>query len=238
MTIGNIGDRRGVGAVVDLTHPHTPAFPTWDGVPGVALERRASVEHEGYGLHVWHLDEHTGTHLDAPRHYDPDGLDAASIPADRLVLPLAVIDVRARAAADCDHALDLADIAADEALHGPIPAGACVALLSGWGERVGGPGFRNVDAAGVMRFPGFALAAARFLAEERGALALAVDTLSLDPGRSPDLPVHRFWLPSGRYGLECVAALDRVPPRGTTLVVGAPKIVGASGGPCRLLAIT
>ena len=223
--------------VVDLTHPMSPAFPTWDGVPGLTLERRAEIGADGYGLHLWHLDEHTGTHLDAPRHYDPAGLDAASIPADDLVLPLVVIDVRARAALDPDHALDLADLAADEATHGPIPPGACVALLSAWGARIEGPGFRNADAAGVMHFPGFSLAAARLLAEARGAKALAVDTLSLDPGASPDLPVHRFWLPSGRWGLECVANLDRVPARGATLVVGAPKIVGATGGPCRLLAL-
>ncbi len=223
--------------VVDLTHSMSPAFPTWDGVPGLALERRAEVATDGYGLHLWHLDEHTGTHLDAPRHYDPQGLDAASIPPEALVLPLAVIDVRARAARDPDHALDIADLATDEGAHGAIPPGACVALLSGWGTRIEGPGFRNADAAGVMHFPGFSLDAARLLAEARGALALAVDTLSLDPGASPDLAVHRFWLPSGRYGLECVANLDLVPPRGATLVVGASKIVGATGGPCRLLAL-
>jgi kynurenine formamidase len=223
--------------VIDLTHPMSPAFPTWDGVPGLALERRAEIAADGYGLHHWHLDEHTGTHLDAPRHYDPDGRDAASIPDEDLVLPLVVIDVRGRAARDPDHAVDLADLAVHESAHGPIPPGACVAMHSGWGARIEGPGFRNADAAGVMHFPGFSLAAAAVLAEARGALALAVDTLSLDPGASPDLPVHRFWLPSGRYGLECVANLDRVPARGATLVVGAPKIVGATGGPCRLLAL-
>ena len=223
--------------VVDLTHPMSAAFPTWDGVPGLALERRAEVATDGYRLHHWHLDEHTGTHLDAPRHYDPEGLDAASIAPEALVLPLVVIDVRARAMRDPDHAVDLADLAVHETTHGEIPPGACVAMLSGWGARVADASFRNADAAGVMHFPGFSLAAATVLAEARGAFALAVDTLSLDPGASPDLPVHRFWLPSGRYGLECVANLDRVPARGATLVVGAPKIVGATGGPCRLLAL-
>ncbi|WP_333824364.1 cyclase family protein [Pinisolibacter sp.] len=223
--------------VVDLTHPLSPAFPTWDGVPGLALERRAEVATDGYRLHIWHLDEHIGTHLDAPRHYDPLGLDAASIPDEDLILPLVVIDVRARAARDPDHALDLADIAVHESAHGVIPPGACVAMLSGWGARVADAGFRNADASGVMHFPGFSLAAARVLAEVRDAKALAVDTLSLDPGASPDLPVHRFWLPSGRYGLECVANLEQVPARGATIVVGAPKIAGATGGPCRLLAL-
>lgn len=223
--------------ILDLTHPLSPAFPTWDGPPGLALEARATVAADGYGLHLWHLDEHVGTHFDAPRHYDPAGRDVASIPVEDLVLPLAVIDVRTRASESPDHALDLADIAAHEAAHGPIPPGACVALFSGWADRLAGPGFRNADASGVMHFPGFSLAAARFLAEERGAKGLAVDTLSLDPGASPDLPVHRCWLPSGRWGLECVAALDAVPPHGATLVVGAPKIVGATGGPCRLIAL-
>jgi kynurenine formamidase len=86
--------------VVDLTHPMSAAFPTWDGVPGLALERRAEIAADGFGLHHWHLDEHTGTHLDAPRHYDPNGRDAASIPDEDLVLPLVVIDVRGRAARD------------------------------------------------------------------------------------------------------------------------------------------
>ncbi len=223
--------------VLDLTHPHSPAFPTWDGVPGVRLEERATVAADGYGLRLWHLDEHTGTHFDAPRHYDPAGRDTASIPAEELVLPLVVVDVRARAVDNPDHALDLADLAAHEAAHGAIPPGSCVAMLSGWADRVDGPGFRNADAGGVMRFPGFSLAAARFLAEERAAKALAVDTLSLDPGASPDLPVHAFWLGSGRWGLECVAALASVPPRGSTLVVGVPRMVGATGGPCRLFAL-
>lgn len=45
------------------------------------------------------------------------------------------------------------------------------------------------------------------------------------------------WLPSGRWGLESVANLDKVPPRGATLVVGAPKIKGATGGPTRVMAL-
>ena len=223
--------------VLDLTHTHSPAFPTWDGTPGVALERRASVAAEGYDLHVWHLDEHTGTHIDAPRHVVDGGRTVAEIPVEHLVLPLVVVDIRARAATDPDHGLDLDDLAAHEAAHGPIPPGACVALLSGWADRVGSAGFRNADAAGVMHFPGFSLAAARVLAEERGARALAVDTLSLDPGAAADLPVHAYWLAGGRYGLECVANLAGLPPTGATLVVGAVKIAGTGGGPCRLLAL-
>ena len=47
--------------------------------------------------------------------------------------------------------------------------------------------------------------------KERKVLGLAVDTLSLDHGPSKDFKVHYAWLPSGRWGLENVANLDKVP---------------------------
>ena len=66
---------------------------------------------------------------------------------------------------------------------------------------------------------------------------LAVDTMSLDPGLSKDFKVHYAWLPSGRWGLENVANLDKVPATGATLVVGIPKVKDATGGPSRLMAL-
>jgi kynurenine formamidase len=72
---------------------------------------------------------------------------------------------------------------------------------------------------------------------ERGAAGLAVDTLSLDHGRSTDFPTHCAWLPTGRWGLVAVANLAALPPTGATIVVGGPKIEGATGGPARVLAL-
>src|SRR5205809_236807 len=44
-------------------------------------------------------------------------------------------------------------------------------------------------------------------------------------------------LPSGRWGLENVANLDKVPAVGAVLVVGLAKVKDATGGPARLLAL-
>jgi len=38
-------------------------------------------------------------------------------------------------------------------------------------------------------------------------------------------------------GIENIANLDKVPASGATLVVGAPKHKGRSGGPCRIFAM-
>ncbi len=74
------------------------------------------------------------------------------------------------------------------------------------------------------------------LLEESSAAAIAVDTLSLDHGPSQDFATHYAWLPAGRYGIENLANLDAVPEAGATIVVGAPKTKGGTGGPARIFA--
>jgi kynurenine formamidase len=73
--------------------------------------------------------------------------------------------------------------------------------------------------------------------KERNVVGLAVDTLSLDPGNSKDYKTHYTWLPAGRWGIENIANLDKVPPVGATLVAGLPKVKGATGAPARILAL-
>ncbi len=75
------------------------------------------------------------------------------------------------------------------------------------------------------------------LMEESGAASIAVDTLSLDHGPSPDFATHYAWLPSGRFGIECIANLDKLPAAGATLVIGAPKHKRGTGGPARIIAL-
>ena len=56
----------------------------------------------------------------------------------------------------------------------------------------------------------------------------------IGPGRAQ--PCFEL-LGAGRYGIEAMANLAAVPPRGATVVVGAPKHAGGTGGPCRVLAL-
>lgn len=223
--------------VVDLTHTLSPDFPTYFGEPGLALETAASLEDDGFNMLRWSVVEHTGTHLDAPIHFAEDAQTAEEIPVENLVVPLVVVDIRERAESDADAQVMPEDIRAWTSSHGEIPQGACVAMNSGWGRHVDSERFRNADEDGVMHFPGFHVEAAQYLMEETGALGMAVDTLSLDYGRSADFATHYAWLPTNRWGIECLANLDAVPAKGATLVVGSPKIAGATGGPSRIFAL-
>jgi len=223
-------------SIVDLTHTLSIDFPTFSGLQQLEMEQVVTLANDGYNIYRWILEEHTGTHMDAPFHFS-DGPTADQIPADQLFGPLAVIDIRSKSAADPDAQVTPDDLAAWEAQYGPLPEGAIVAMLSGWQNNLGTDKFRNVDGDGVMHFPGFHIEAIEMLLGERSAKGILVDTLSLDHGPSADFAVHYSWLPAGKWGIENVANLDQLPASGAVAVVGGPKIAGASGGPTRIFGL-
>lgn len=222
--------------VVDLTHVLDPSFPTFFGKPQLEIRPLFSFDKDGFNLNEWVVNEHTGTHLDTPFHFSKDGPSADRIAIETLVVPLAVIDISAKAAADPDYQLTAADLAVYEAANGPLPPGAAVGLHSGWDRFVATDRFRNADAAGTLHFPGFHPDVAAVLAQ-KGVSGVVVDTLSLDHGASKDFGFHYKWLGSGHWGVEAASNLGALPAKGATLVVGGPKIKGASGGPSRVLAL-
>ena len=227
----------GHGGVVDLTHTFDESFPTWGGDPGMSREQVFKFAEHGFNLLSLTTNEHAGTHIDAPLHFSADGNSVDEIPVENLVCPLCVVDIAERAAGDPDTMVTPDDLSAWIAANGDIPDGACVAMYSGWASKVGKDEFRNADGDGVQHYPGFHVEAAQMLMEQTGTASIAVDTLSLDHGASQDFATHYAWLPTNRYGIECVAGLDQVPAAGATLIVGAPKIAGGTGGQARIFAM-
>lgn len=221
----------------DLTHELHEQFPTFFGEQQFFVENRFNYAEHMFNLNVLTVNEHTGTHIDAPLHFSADGNSVAEVPVADLVVPLVVIDIRAKAAEDPDAQVTPEDIRAFVEQHGPLPERCCVAMLSGWAAHVNDAKFRNADGDGTMHFPGFHVDAARMLLEESTAVGIGVDTLSLDHGPSPDFATHYAWLPENRWGLECLTNLEALPATGATLVVGAPKHRGGSGGPARVIAL-
>ena len=60
----------------------------------------------------------------------------------------------------------------------------------------------------------------------------------------PRLPLLTHLVPrlqllhgAGRYGLQCLTDLDRLPPTGAIVIAAPLKIVGGSGSPLRVLAL-
>lgn len=228
---------QGHGEVVDMTHVYDAEFPTYFGEPGIEATQAFNFKDHGFNLFNLAVNEHTGTHIDAPLHFSADGQSVDEIPVSNLVCPLCVVDIAERAQDDPDTQVTPDDLNIWIDTNGPFPERFCIAMHSGWGPKTATPGFRNADGEGKMHFPGFHVEAAQMLMEDTGAIAMAVDTLSLDHGPSADFATHYAWLPTNRYGIENLANLDKVPATGATLVVGAPAHRGGSGGPARIFAM-
>jgi kynurenine formamidase len=228
---------QGARRIEDLTHTFDETFPTYFGQPGITMSQKFNFKDNGFNLFELSLNEHTGTHIDSPMHFSADGHSVDEIPVEDLAAPLAIVDIRERAAGDPDTLLTPDDLKAWKAANGDFPDRCCVAMNSGWDAHLGSDKFRGADADGKQHYPGFHVEAAQMLLEETTAIGIAVDTLSLDHGISADFQTHYAWLPTNRWGLENVANLGKLPPVGATIMVGAPKWRGGSGGPARVTAL-
>jgi isatin hydrolase len=239
--------------VVDLTQPlgpETPVIglpPMFASSPGVSMEVISRFDDKGPGWY-WNtitMGEHTGTHFDAPVHWitGKDLADNAcdTIPAKRFVGPACVIDVTKQAEADPDFLLMPEDVIAWETTHGRIPSGAWVLLRTGWSTRTGARAFLNVRDDGPHT-PGFHRSTSELLAHDRDVLGVGVETVGTDAGQAgtfdPPFPNHATMHGAGKFGLASLTNLDQLPPVGAVVIAAPLKIVGGSGSPLRVLAIT
>ncbi|CAN7463183.1 cyclase family protein [Phenylobacterium sp. LjRoot225] len=236
---------------VDLTMPLSPETPTLVLPPPFGQTAAFKVEeisrYDERGV-AWYwnnftVGEHTGTHFDAPIHW-VTGKDLAdntvdAIPPKDFIAPAVVIDVSAKAAADPDYLLTVADIEAWEAAHGRIPPRAWVLLRTDWSKR-SGEAYVNRREDGAHT-PGPSVEAVRFLVETRDAHGFGTETIGTDAGQAhlldPVYPAHHLFHGAGRYGLQCLANLDQLPATGAVILAAPLKIAGGSGSPLRVLAL-
>ena len=233
---GGHGGKPHFGKVTDLTHLFRAGFPVYTGDEPSRRTLKNYVP-DGFYSQEWTFGEHSGTHVDAPGHFVPGAPRVPQLNADDLLAPAVVIDISERAASNPDAEVEPRDLQRYERRHGRIPRGAVVLMNSGWAAKVNDDAaFKNADSSGVYHFPGFGIDAVEALLERRDIRGIGVDTLSLDPGNSTTFAVHNRLLGAHRYGIENVANLSALRPKGAYVSVGVVPWEEGSGGPCRLLA--
>lgn len=151
-----------------------PIFP---GDPPVSFETSATIAGSGYLVErITSLGTHTGTHISAPAHFVEGGATLAELDEGPALMPLVVIDVRARVEAGAGaFFVGVPELERYEERFGRIPAGGCVLLLTGFSGRYGGDGQGYFDPA-----PGFCGAGVAWLFDSRGILAVGSDTFGPD----------------------------------------------------------
>jgi len=229
-----------INNIIDLTHTLTPEFPF---IPVKKLTYpfelipMATLKDNGVEANSWKIHEHLGTHTDAPNHFIQGQKSLDQIDLKDLIVPVVVIDIEAKASKSSDAELTVEDINKFEKEFGKIPEHSCVMMYSGWEKHLNDSLFVGLDSKQVKHYPGFSNDAIKFLLTERSVAGIGVDVLSFDPGTDENYTGHKTLFEAGKWGVECVANLNKIPKTGATIIVAAPKIGKATGGFSRIIAV-
>ena len=233
------------GRWIDLTHAFSSDSLYWPTAQRFQLdvEMKAFTE-KGYfyAANRYRASEHGGTHIDAPIHFAEKGQTVDQLPVEQLIGAAVVVDVTAKAAADADYRVTVADFEVWEQQHGRLPDGIIVLLRTGFAKywpdakKYLGTEQRGAEAVPQLHFPGLHPDAARWLTTERRIKAIGLDTASIDHGQSTHFESHRILLEKNIPAFENVGAMDALPTTGTQILALPMKIKDGSGGPLRIVA--
>ncbi|MBS0367113.1 MAG: cyclase family protein [Proteobacteria bacterium] len=226
---------------VDLTHPFGPGIPHWKGFGDMKVRTLYTIDKAGF-----HVDElchvgQWGTHVDPPAHFHDGLLTVDRIDPRDMILPLVVLDVHARVAANPDYVVTLGDVQAWEQRHGRIPAHSFVALRTDWSKRwPNDAAMQNVDKKGIAHYPGWSKDVLKLLYDQRHIAASGHETTDTDPGLATshdDYSLESWVLGQNKYQIELMANLDQVPEAGALVFVSFPKLEKGTGFPARVIAV-
>lgn len=234
--------------LVDLTHPLDNDSPYWSGIPAGSVELGNVVFDWGNPMlecliQTFKFPGQFGTHIDFPSHFIRGAASSESFGASNMIYPLCVVDISAKVAEDVHYAATSEDIKAYEKIYGTIPDGAFVALRTDWSRHW--PDMNAISGIaddGSENFPGWSLDALEYIYETRNAAANGHETLdtdaSVEAARTGDLTCERYILGKGKLQVEVLTNLNKVAAAGALVIVAWANIVGATGLPARVIAIT
>jgi arylformamidase len=201
--------------ILDISPVLSPRIAVWPGDVPFRANKSSTFDGGHLDLGDMHTTFHVGAHTDAPRHYHPEGADAATVPLEPYFGPCQVVDVRARRGE-----------------------------RFGWDDLVERPTAPRVLFR-TGTFPDPERWNTDFAAPEpdlidrlaaQGVVLVGFDTPSTDLYDSKGLPSHRRLFAHGMMNLEGLV-LGHVAPGHYTLVALPLRIEGADGSPVRAVLV-
>jgi kynurenine formamidase len=235
------------GKILDMTYAFgddSIYWPTGKSFKSTKVSWGINDQGWWYASNDYEANEHGGTHADAPIHFAQNGRTIDQVPLEEWIAPAVKIDVNQQCAKNRDYLLRVEDIENFEKKYGKIPARAWVIMFTGIGtqyypnkQKVMGTEMTGKEAVDYLTFPGFSAESVTYLLKERDITGIAIDTPSIDYGKSKDFPVHRLLGGGNKLAVENIANLGKLPPVGAVLYVIPMQIKNGTGSPARIFAV-
>ncbi len=202
--------------LIDVSVPLDANLPTYPGNTPYSLEAvKRLARGDSSNVSTLHLSAHSGTHVDAPRHFFDHGAGVEALPLEMLVGRARVVEIASGGGIGADQ-LAASGLSDDIRVLIKTPN----SLL--WGS----PEFHE-DYAGVTE------AGARYLVE-RGVKVVGVDYLSVEEFKKPGAPAHHALLGGGVIVIEGLNLRD-VEPGVYEMFCLPLALVGSDGAPARVV---
>ncbi len=213
--------------VVDLSVVVGPGTQVYPGDPVASLRVHSTIARDGFNLLSVEMGSQTGTHVDAPFHFDETAAKIDELPLERFIGPGVIVDARGigpRGRITWEYIAPVAD---------QLRPGSVVLLFTGWSEHYGTDEyFENpfLDADACRRLI------------EAGVRTFGIDAINID--ETPDethvgegFPVHHLIADVG--GVICenltnLVAIDFAEPLISLLPIAFEQ---ADGAPVRAVAL-
>lgn len=204
-------------AWIDISVPIYSGMVHWPGDPGALIERTQDMSRgDVANVSKLELGAHTGTHMDAPRHFLADGAALDDLPLDAVIGPARVIRI------EHPQAILPAELEPHD-----LQAGERVLFLTRNSERCW------TSSEFVEDFVYISAAAARFLVERR-VRTVGIDYLSVGGFVHDGVETHQVLLGAGIWLIEGLN-LSAVKPGAYELVCLPLRVAGADGAPARAI---
>lgn len=201
----------------DVSVPLRDGMVTWPGDPECHIKRVHRME-DGAGCNLTHLSlsAHTGTHMDAPRHFVADGLTMEQMPLEAVIGRCRVFEL------DCED-----QITADDLKKLKLMVGQRVLFKTRNSSRSWG--MNEFD----KKFVSIRADAAQYLVEQK-VMTVGVDYLSIGGYEKDGVETHQIMLGAGMWVIEGLNLAD-IKAGYYELICLPLKLEGADGAPCRVV---
>lgn len=193
--------------------------------PGVKIHSAKSLKKDGWNASTLELYSHSGTHMDAPWHFEVNALTIDEIPLDRLIGQALVLDISHVG----EHHLIRPDDFKNQLEN--VKKGDNILLKSGWSQWFGTSKYRD-------NLPRISKELALWFGEKQ------INILGVEPPSVADVnnleevkEIHQILMENNIIIIEGLVNLNKLKKTEVTLMAFPLKIKDGDGSPARVMAI-